>query len=163
MHKSFRLLMILMILVTNSFCFYHDIRMHFIRRDLYRTTSYLIYYWEEKYDYPHLESNEFIKEFQFPSADALKRSVRDFEYNYINKYMFELKAITKFNFGKGYSVFYINPDGAFWADNIADESDSIEDIQWEKVNHQVIRVTPVGGGDHLPLNLSLPELKWHDK
>ena len=160
-------IIVFMICLINSFCWGPlpvDARGHYIHRHFTSTCFCIIDYKDKNNDYPHWKTDEFISECieNEISIDGLMDRCREFEYNYINKYMFEIKAITKFNYGSGYSVFYINPDGAFWADNIADESDSIEDIQWEKVNHQIIRIYPIKGGYGIAMPINLPKLDWHD-
>jgi len=169
MYKFFsKSIIVFMICLINSFCSLPnptgDAREHYISRYFTNSCFYLIDYKDKNNDYPHWETDEFISECiknDIYTAGFMD-IVRELEYKYINKNMFEIKAITKIKYGKGYSAFYINPDGAFWADNIADESDGIEDIQWEKVNHQIIRMYQFIGYNDAPWLIELPKLDWHD-
>jgi len=138
----------------------YDCRMHY-RQSLLRTLNYFEAYWREHKHYPKWTTEEYLSEVK--SSDLLDDlNTGEIRYIYAEDGFFELSGITKMQYGgDNYSVFLLTPAGAFWMDNLAGKDDTLEKINYEKINHQIYRRFRNEDGTSVYIELPLPNREWN--
>jgi len=141
MRKCIITAFILMVVVSQNVIGFrsdYDIRKPY-SHDVFTSLLFLGHYHFIHKDYPDWSTDEYLSKLD-SEMTTKAYATKEIEYKYYNSYFYEVRAITPIKItGDKYSVFYVNPSGMFWRDNIADEDDKIDDIDWDKVTWQIKR------------------------